>query len=246
MIQVDERVQILNDSNRGNSIYAKEIQNSPQSFRKGVTGETIKVRKELDENEVTQSLKQLLATGIKSIAVCLLHAYTFPEHEKIIGAIAEKLGFTHISLSHALSPMVKYVPRGQTTCVDAYLTPLIRTYIQSFVSGFEQSSVKNVAISFMMSDGGLCDVDQFSGFKSILSGPAGGVVGYAQTTWNPQEKQPVIGFDMGGTSTDVSRFDGHYDHVFDTEINGKIKFHFVGFWKLKQITIRHHHSSTTA
>jgi 5-oxoprolinase (ATP-hydrolysing) len=118
-------------------------------------------------------------------------------------------------------PMVKIVPRGTSATADAYLTPCIKKYIQGFVSGFDDGfKNKTTQLQFMQSDGGLVPVDNFSGFKAILSGPAGGVVGYALTTFNEKKKVPVIGFDMGGTSTDVSRFDGHYEHVFETTTAG--------------------------
>src|SRR5690349_14762244 len=104
-------------------------------------------------------------------------------------------------------PMVKIVPRGNSAMADAYLTPKIQTYLSGFFSGFD-SNISNVKVEFMQSDGGLAPVDNFSGFRAILSGPAGGVVGYARTSYNHESAtaQPVIGFDMGGTSTDVSRY----------------------------------------
>lgn len=118
-------------------------------------------------------------------------------------------------------PMVKIVPRGTSATADAYLTPCIKDYIKGFVSGFDDGFKNGTTqLQFMQSDGGLVPVSNFSGFKAILSGPAGGVVGYALTTFDLQSKVPVIGFDMGGTSTDVSRFDGHYEHVFETTTAG--------------------------
>lgn len=118
-------------------------------------------------------------------------------------------------------PMVKIVPRGTSATADAYLTPCIKQYIKGFVSGFDDGFEKGTTqLQFMQSDGGLVPVSNFSGFKAILSGPAGGVVGYALTTFDKKTRVPVIGFDMGGTSTDVSRFDGHYDHVFETTTAG--------------------------
>lgn len=113
----------------------------------------------------------------------------------LIDTLFQEIGFTQISLSSALQPMVRLVPRGQTSCVDAYLTPLIQEYVKGFISGFDEG-IQNVNISFMMSDGGLCPVESFNGFRAILSGPAGGVVGYAMTTFDEKTRQPVIGFDM--------------------------------------------------
>lgn len=117
-------------------------------------------------------------------------------------------------------PMIKIVPRGTSATVDAYLTPCITRYIDGFFAGFDEG-IKNVRVEFMQSDGGLAPVGNFSGFRAILSGPAGGVVGYAVTSYDPTEGSPVIGFDMGGTSTDVSRFaGGRYEHVFETTTAG--------------------------
>jgi 5-oxoprolinase (ATP-hydrolysing) len=159
--------------------------------------------------------------GYKSIAICLLHSYTFPDHEQQIGDLAQSIGFSHVSLSSQVMPMVKIVPRGTSATADAYLTPCIKQYIKGFVSGFDDGFEKGTTqLQFMQSDGGLVPVSHFSGFKAILSGPAGGVVGYALTTFDKQSQVPVIGFDMGGTSTDVSRFDGHYEHVFETTTAG--------------------------
>jgi len=120
-------------------------------------------------------------------------------------------------------PMVKLVSRGHTTCAAAYLTPKITNYLQSFTVGFDDPSLTNVPLTFMKSDGALAPVHDFGGHQAILSGPAGGVVGYAKTTYQPQSKRtptPVIGFDMGGTSTDVSRYDGSWEHVFETVTAG--------------------------
>src|SRR5699024_8801329 len=147
--------------------------------------------------------------------VCLMHGYTYPDHEALVGKVAEEIGFQHVSLSHKLLPMIKLIPRGTSACADAYLTPAIKKYIAGFQAGFKgglgsenvqkQSESKAARCEFMQSDGGLVDVHNFSGLRAILSGPAGGVVGYALTSYDPETQIPVIGFDMGGTSTDVSR-----------------------------------------
>jgi len=143
--------------------------------------------------------------------------------------------FDEISLSSEVMAMVKMVPRGHTACAAAYLTPKITSYLTSFRRGFDSdlngSGSSSVRLDFMKSDGGLTPVDDFGGHQAILSGPAGGVVGYAKTSYRAKSKddddydpnkkpQPVIGFDMGGTSTDVSRYDGHLDHVFETTTAG--------------------------
>ncbi|KAI6233321.1 hypothetical protein M3Y99_00925900 [Aphelenchoides fujianensis] len=139
----------------------------------------------------------------------------FPQHEEKVAELAADLGFTNISLSSHVVPMIKAVPRGFTASADAYLTPIIQRYIHGFQQGFE-GELKDVRLEFMQSDGGLCPVANFMGSKAILSGPAGGVVGVASTGYDPEDKQPCIGFDMGGTSTDVSRFAGSFEHTIET------------------------------
>lgn len=151
--------------------------------------------------------------------------YTYDEHEKDIGELARSMGiFTEVALSSEVMAMVKLVPRGHTACAAAYLTPKITSYLNSFRSGFDKGLVK-VRLDFMKSDGGLTPVDDFGGHQAVLSGPAGGVIGYAKTAFQPapgstDPPAPVIGFDMGGTSTDVSRYDGSLEHVFETTTAG--------------------------
>lgn len=174
----------------------------------------------IDMSKIKEQLQDLYSQGFRSIAVCLLHSYTFIDHEQAVGALAQEIGFTHISLSSAIMPMIKMVPRGTSATADAYLTPCIKTYVDGFVSGFDENLTKNVSLQFMQSDGGLVPVSHFSGLRAILSGPAGGVVGYGMTAYDPKDGVPVIGFDMGGTSTDVSRFSGKYEHVFETTTAG--------------------------
>jgi hypothetical protein len=123
------------------------------------------------------------------VAVVLAHSYTFPEHELLVGKVASSLGFEHISLSSQLLPMIKMVPRGVSATADAYLTPILRAYLDGFFAGFAQRP----RVEFMSSDGGLVDATRFTGLKTILSGPAGGVVGYARTSWDERRKVPIIG-----------------------------------------------------
>ncbi|XP_042898773.1 5-oxoprolinase [Parasteatoda tepidariorum] len=183
------------------------------------TGENVKVWTPLNEEKLRNDLNIVLSKGIKSLAVVLIHSYMFPDHEQYVGRIAKEMGFDHVSLSSEVMPMVKIVPRGHTACVDAYLTPCIKRYVTNFSNGFE-NKLENVNVLFMQSDGGLTPMNLFCGSRAILSGPAGGVVGYSKTTYSKKSPMPVIGFDMGGTSTDVSRYDGYYDHVYDTVIAG--------------------------
>jgi 5-oxoprolinase (ATP-hydrolysing) len=180
----------------------------------GITGETVQILQEPCLEEIQTALEELRDAGITALAVCLMHAYVYGAHEKMIGHVAQQMGcFDQISLSHETMPMVKLVSRGHTTTAAAYLTPKITLYLDSFRAGFDANLVK-VPLTFMKSDGGLAPVTDFGGHQAILSGPAGGVVGYAKTSF--QHGTPVIGFDMGGTSTDVSRYNGKWELVFET------------------------------
>lgn len=186
------------------------------------TGEAVVVRRAPDLPALRRDLQAVLDAGIVSVAVVLKHAAIFPQHERLVGELAREMGFRQVSLSSVVMPMVKMVPRGFTAAADAYLTPHIMRYIQTFQSGFDEGLSK-VPVYFMQSDGGLTSVSEFSGHKAILSGPAGGYVGYAVTTrWGGADtgKLQMIGFDMGGTSTDVSRYAGQYEHVFESTTAG--------------------------
>jgi 5-oxoprolinase (ATP-hydrolysing) len=205
------------------------ISNNPSEVVIGVSHEALCVEKAIDVTDVTKKLQIIKQNGIKSIAVVCMHSYTYPHHEQIVKKVALDMGFEQVSLSSEIMPMVRIVPRGCTTCVDAYLTPIIKRYLESFCCGFDQNLSK-VQVSFMQSDGGLTPMSSFLGNRAILSGPAGGVVGYALTSVVPTsvhggntavtDVMPSIGFDMGGTSTDVSRFAGSFEHVFETTTAG--------------------------
>ncbi|XP_024944987.1 5-oxoprolinase isoform X2 [Cephus cinctus] len=186
---------------------------------RGSTGEDLFVIQELDEESLIKDLEKLKIQGIQSLAVVLAHSYTYAEQEVRVGELARNLGFTQVSLSHEVMPMTRIVPRGFTASADAYLTPHIKSYLQGFSSGFK-NNLAGVNVLFMQSDGGLTPMNSFNGSRAILSGPAGGVVGYAMTTYNKETELPVIGFDMGGTSTDVSRYAGYYEHVYETTTAG--------------------------
>uniref|UniRef100_A0A8P0TI97 5-oxoprolinase, ATP-hydrolysing n=1 Tax=Canis lupus familiaris TaxID=9615 RepID=A0A8P0TI97_CANLF len=186
---------------------------------KGRTGDLLELQQPVDLGGLRAKLEGLLSRGIRSLAVVLMHSYTWAQHEQQVGALARELGFTHVSLSSEAMPMVRIVPRGHTACADAYLTPAIQRYVQGFRRGF-QGQLKDVQVLFMRSDGGLAPMDSFSGSRAVLSGPAGGVVGYSATTYQAEGGQPVIGFDMGGTSTDVSRYAGEFEHVFEASTAG--------------------------
>ena len=192
-------------------------------------------------------LTAALADGIKAVAIVFMHAYRFPEHERRVAVLARELGFPQVSASHEASPLIKLVSRGDTTVVDAYLSPILRRYVAqvaaelsprhggasslpplagetgrgSSAAGAERSVsaafAESPRLMFMTSAGGLTAAELFHGKDAILSGPAGGVVGMAETG---RGFAPLIGFDMGGTSTDVSHFDGQYERAFETEVAG--------------------------
>ena len=194
----------------------------------------VKVLRSPDRKIVHRQLQVLRRQGIKSLAIAFMHAHVFPDHESLVAEEASKLGFQYIALSSELMPRPKLVDRGHTTCLDAALNPHIQNYLKKFRDGLGECD-----LFLMQSDGGLVDASSFTGSRAILSGPAGGVVGYAQTTKNI----PVIGFDMGGTSTDVSRFDGSYEWQFESEAQGyshpcaSIKYSYRGGWRWLQIIV---------
>lgn len=230
VIEIDERV-TLEDYAEDPERNTTSVDGKGDDLVRGLSGEAVRILKRPVEADVRSQLQKIHDEGYQSIAVCLVHGYTFSEHEAMVGKLAQEIGFKHVSLSHELMPMIKLVPRATSACADAYLTPAIKKYIEGFESGFQgglgtesvkkEKGAKGARCEFMQSDGGLVDVDRFSGLRAILSGPAGGVVGYALTSYDPNTKTPVIGFDMGGTSTDVSRYgSGRYEHVFETTTAG--------------------------
>ena len=172
----------------------------------GITNEEVLIEKEPSLDDIKLELEKLRDDGITSIAISLLHAYTYTTHEKQIIELAKSMNcFEQISASHEIMPMIKLLPRSHTSCAAAYLTPQITNYLESFQKGFD-SNLSQVPLQFMKSDGGLAPVTDFGGHQAILSGPAGGVVGYAKTTYDQNNNEnnindhsgkiPVIGFDM--------------------------------------------------
>ncbi|KND17625.1 5-oxoprolinase [Pannonibacter phragmitetus] len=169
----------------------------------------------LDEAEARAALEAAWNDGIRSVAIVFMHAYAYPDHEKRVAAIAHEVGFPQISVSHEVSPLMKLVGRGDTTVVDAYLSPILRRYVRQV----QEELGEGPRLMFMQSSGGLTAADLFQGKDAILSGPAGGVVGAVETS-RLAGFEKVIGFDMGGTSTDVCHFDGTYERAFETEVAG--------------------------
>ncbi|MGB9294644.1 MAG: hydantoinase/oxoprolinase family protein, partial [Pseudolabrys sp.] len=167
---------------------------------------------------VRADLEAAKVDGIEAVAIVFIHAYRFPKHEKSVAALAREMGFAQVSVSHEVSPLIKLVGRGDTTVVDAYLSPILRRYVAEVDKDLDARR-SAARLMFMMSSGGLTAAELFQGKDAILSGPAGGVVGMAETG-RQAGLNHLIGFDMGGTSTDVSHFDGEYERAFETEVAG--------------------------
>ena len=179
-----------------------------------------------DLDAIRPELERARADGIEAVAIVFMHAYRFPAHEQRVAALAREIGFAQVSVSHEVSPLIKLVGRGDTTVVDAYLSPILRRYVAQVARDLGGSARRESIVEqqhprlmFMMSSGGLTSAGLFQGKDAILSGPAGGVVGMAETG-RVAGFSHLIGFDMGGTSTDVSHFDGEYERAFETEVAG--------------------------
>ncbi len=168
----------------------------------------------MDRAGARRELESAFEEGIRSVAIVFMHGYRYPKHEREAAQIAERLGFTQVSISHQVSPLMKLVSRGDTTVVDAYLSPILRRYVDQVASELD-----GARIMFMQSNGGLTDAKLFQGKDSILSGPAGGIVGAVRTS-EMAGFEKIIAFDMGGTSTDVSHYAGEYERAFDTLVAG--------------------------
>jgi 5-oxoprolinase (ATP-hydrolysing) len=193
---------------RPEMLYSRVIE---ASERIGAHGEVIVP---LDEHAVAADLRAAHDEGFRSVAVVCMHGYRYPRHEALIGEIARRAGFTQVSESHATSPLMKLVSRGDTTLVDAYLSPILQRYVDQVTA-----ELSGVRLQFMQSSGGLTDARLFRGKDSILSGPAGGIVGMARTA-EAAGFGAVIGFDMGGTSTDVSHYAGEFERQYETLVAG--------------------------
>ena len=189
-------------------LYARVIE---AGERVGADGAVIEP---LDEVALRHELQQAYASGLRAAAIVFLHGWTFTAHEQAAARIAREVGFTQVSVSHEVSPLIRFVSRGDTTVVDAYLSPILRRYVDQVAA-----EMPGVRLLFMQSSGGLVEAHHFRGKDAILSGPAGGIVGMARTAEAAGHAR-VIGFDMGGTSTDVSHYAGGFERVFDTEVAG--------------------------
>ena len=184
--------------------------------RIGADGETITA---LDTTHAREALSRAYGKGYRSVAIALMHSYRFPDHEQKLGQMAEQSGFTQVSLSHESSPLIKIVSRGDTAVVDAYLSPILGRYVKQVADALGTSKGGCERLMFMRSNGGLTDATLFEGRDAILSGPAGGVVGMVRTAAELGYDK-LIGFDMGGTSTDVCHYAGEFERSFETEVAG--------------------------
>src|SRR4051794_23792942 len=204
-------------------IFAKQIIKPEMLFERVVeVDERVRadgaVESEPDLAAVRADLAAAFADGINAVAIVFMHAYRYPKHESQVAALAREMGFAQVSVSHEVSPLIKLVGRGDTTVVDAYLSPILRRYVAQVDSQLDAKK-SGARLMFMMSSGGLTAAELFQGKDAILSGPAGGVVGMAETGREAGFNR-LIGFDMGGTSTDVSHYDGEYERAFETEVAG--------------------------
>jgi 5-oxoprolinase (ATP-hydrolysing) len=181
------------------------------------------IEQPLDDARLSKALHRAKAEGIEAVAIVLLHAWAYPAHEQEAARIARAAGFAQVSVSHEVSPLVKLVGRGDTTVADAYLSPVLTRYITRMAAGIAEGVENRTGslsrLMFMTSSGGLTSAATFHGRDAILSGPAGGIVAMAETA-RAAGFERVIGFDMGGTSTDVSHFAGSYERTFETEVAG--------------------------
>ncbi len=179
--------------------------------RMGPHGEVVQP---LDEEKLEADLARAHGEGFRAVAICLMHGYRHTVHEAAAEAVAHRVGFEQVSVSHKVSPLMKFVSRGDTTVVDAYLSPILRRHVERMAA-----ALGGARLLFMQSNGGLVDARRFQGKDAILSGPAGGIVGAVETARSAGFER-IIGFDMGGTSTDVSHYAGSYERAFETEVAG--------------------------
>ena len=171
----------------------------------------------LDVDKVRANLQAQFDSGIRACAIVFMHGYRYHDHEIAVAELAAEVGYTQISVSHRISPLMKLIGRGDTTVVDAYLSPILRRYVDQVADKLD-----GARLMFMQSNGGLTDARLFQGKDSILSGPAGGIVGAVQTSGHAGFDN-IIAFDMGGTSTDVSHYAGEYERAFDTLVAGSAR-----------------------
>ncbi|KAK4499589.1 hypothetical protein PRZ48_010107 [Zasmidium cellare] len=214
VVEIDERVTVedfdLNPFPRSQ----EEALHDPDVV-KTASGELIRVLRRPDEEHVRTQLLDLRQQGYRSVAICLMHAWAFPDHEQIVARVAKEIGFENVTTSHETHPAIKLLDRATAVCSEAYLYPIVHNYVKQFEDGFARLPQR---VEFMCSNGGLRQARKFNGNEALLSGPAGGVVGVAESCFDSGDPVPLLGYDMGGTSTDVCRYDGKYDFLQETKI----------------------------
>lgn len=227
-IEVDERVTIADyDLNPNRKEFTEADLLQDPSLVRTSSGEVIQILQKPDVEVVRQQLEDLKTQGFDSLAISFVHSSMYPDHEQLVSDIARQVGFPYVHTAHEISRTSKFLTRSNSVCTDAYLYPLVHKYIKAFESGFQTLPRR---LDFMTSDGGLKASSRVRGNDALLSGPAGGVVGIATSCYEAERSDghgrkslgmSVIGFDMGGTSTDVSRYDGRYDYHSEAIIAGR-------------------------
>lgn len=218
-IEVDERVTIADhDLNPSKKKFTEADFIKDPSLVKTPSGEVVQGLKKPDVDVVRQQLTDLEAQGFDSVVISFVHSYVYPNHEQLVAGLARKIGFSYVQVAHKASKSIKFLQRSISASSDAYLYPVVHDYIQNFQSGFSSLPRR---LEFKCSDGGVKASDRVRGNDALVSGPAGGVVGIATSCYEADQQHrrvPLIGFDMGGTSHDVSRYDGQYDLISESTI----------------------------
>ncbi|CAG9998757.1 unnamed protein product [Clonostachys byssicola] len=217
VVEVDERVTIEGFA-EDPELKPIDVDSEP-CLTTGLAGEAVRIIKVPDYDKVRADLKVLWEEGYRSLAIAMMHSYTFQDHELGIAKVAREIGF-RVAVSSDLQKMAKIVPRSQSAVADAYLSPITDEYLENFRKGFKGQLRDSHASKLFLnqSDGGLTAFDNFTGLRGVLSGPAGGVIGLSKTCYDEKDATPVLGFDMGGTSTDVARYAGSLEHIFESTI----------------------------
>lgn len=223
VVEVGERITLPNYTEGGGAQKVVTLSDNEECdgcLVEGITGDIVQIIEKPDMDQTRKQLLELKSEGYTSLAVCFLHAYLYPQHEQQVAELARSMGF-QVSVLTELQPVMGVVTRCSSTVADAYLLPKIQDYLKSFSQGFEGGlDAFGNKLLFMQSSGGLCPWNKFTGLRAILSGPAGGVVGLAETCHDTRDtNKATLGLDMGGTSTDVCRYSGRYEHVFSNIVS---------------------------
>ncbi|KAK7211459.1 hypothetical protein V2G26_018637 [Clonostachys chloroleuca] len=214
VVEIDERITV-EDYDLNPAPMDKKAEITDPSLIRTKSGEIIRVLQKVNLDEARTKLQALRNEGYNSVAISFMHSFLYPDHENEVAEVARQLGFKYVTTSSEISPTIKFLRRSTSVCSEAYLYPIIRRYVENFESGFK---VQPKRVEFMCSDGGLKQAQKFRGNEALLSGPAGGVVGIAKSCFDETVGTPLIGFDMGGTSTDICRYDGKYDYLTESRI----------------------------